>query len=327
MQAPARNPPPSARPVALTSWGSRCGHYERLSGLDECFLGFETPQRVRCTSRSRASSSAGPLGRARGGIAIDRIREHVAARLPRVPRFRQRLAHLPVLRDALWIDDERFDIARHVRHASLPQPGSIEQLQQRCAEILERPLDRRRPLWEAWVIEGLAGGGFAFLVKVHHCIVDGIAGIGMLAALLDVEPTPRGRPPPIAWQPRPAPTARELLRDEVARRARRHDRYRSRARRVLADPRAGPAASARAGRSLWRLLRTGLSPAPEVCFNRPIGPHREVAWRHFDLATVKAIARRLGGTVNDVVLTVVSGALGTALRAAGEDVRASRCER
>jgi WS/DGAT/MGAT family acyltransferase len=296
------------------------GHYERLSGLDECFLGFETPTAYMHVAVT-GIFERGPSSRRGGGVDIDSIREHVAARLPRVPRFRQRLQYLPVTRDALWIDDERFDVAHHVRHASLPQPGSIEQLQQRCAEILERPLDRRRPLWEAWVIEGLAGGAFAFLVKVHHCIVDGIAGIGMLAALLDVDAT-SSRDRPVAWQPRPAPTTGELLLDEGARRMRATVDIGRAVRRVLADPLGGASRVGAAGRSLWQLLRTGMSAAPEVCFNRSIGPHREVTWLHFDLATVKAIARRLGGTVNDVVLTVVSGALGTALRAAGEAVPA-----
>ncbi len=294
--------------------------YERLSGLDACFLGFETrnaPMHVAVT----AIFERGPLGRARGGIDLARIREHLSGRLPHVPRFRQRLAHLPLVRDAVWVDDDRFDMTHHVRHASLPHPGSSEQLTQRCAEILERPLDRRRPLWEAWVVEGLAGGGFALVVKVHHCIVDGIAGIGMLAALLDAEATPAAHDAS-PWEPRPAPTARELLRDEVARRAGAAIDLGRAIGRTLTDPGSGVSRIGNAAGSLWRLLRTGLAPAPEVSFNRPIGPHRHVAWQHFDLATVKAIARRLGGTVNDVVLTVVSGAIGSALRAHGEPVPA-----
>ncbi len=292
------------------------GNYERLSGLDECFLGFETPNAYMHVAVT-AVFEPGPLGRSDGGIDMDRIRTHLAGRLPLVPRFRQRLLRLPVLQDAVWIDDDRFDLGRHVHHASLPHPGSTQQLQRRCAEILERPLDRRRPLWEAWVIEGLADGGFAFLVKVHHCIVDGIAGIGMLARLLDGEPG-LAPAPAAAWEPRPAPTARELLLDEIARRLRAATDLGRVVRRGLADPFAGASGIGVIAGSLWRLLRTGLSPAPEVSINRPLGPHREVAWTHFDLAAVKAVARRLGGTVNDVVLTVVSGALGDTLRARGE---------
>jgi diacylglycerol O-acyltransferase / wax synthase len=299
--------------------GNAMGSYERLSGLDECFLGFETPN-AHMHVAVTGVFEGGPLGRAGGGIDVDRIRAHLAERLPLVPRFRQRLQHLPVVRDAVWIDDDCFDLGHHVRHASLPQPGSREQLQQRCAEILEGPLDRRRPLWEAWIVEGLAGGGFALIVKVHHCIVDGVAGIGMLASVLDGDPAP-GRPRvSSAGQPRPAPTSRELLRDEVVRRMRAAIDVGRAVGRIVFDPVGGAARVGLAAGSLWRLVRTGLSPAPEVCFNRPIGPRREVAWQHFDLASVKAIAHRLGGTVNDVVLTVVSGAVGAALRVRGETV-------
>jgi diacylglycerol O-acyltransferase / wax synthase len=293
-------------------------NYERLSGLDACFLGFETansPMHVAVT----AIFEPGPLCRPGGGVDVDGVREHLAGRLSLVPRFRQRLAYLPVMRDPVWIDDEAFDLSRHVRHASLPRPGSTEKLQERCAEIIERPLDRRRPLWEAWVVEGLASGGFAFVVKVHHCIVDGIAGIGMLAALLDPTPTP----PPAGstgWEPRPAPTSRELLRDEIARRLRGTRAIGRALGHVLTDPVGGATGIGAAAGSLWRLVRTGLSAAPDVSFNRPVGPHRQLAWGQLDLARVKAVARRLGGTVNDVVLTVVSGSIGAALRHRGERV-------
>ncbi len=111
---------------------------------------------------------------------------------------------LPLLNDAIWIDDDRFDLGYHVRHASLPRPGGERQLQRRCAEILERALDRRRPLWELWIIEGLEAGRFAMVAKVHHCMVDGIAGIDLLAALLGTEPTETIEPPD-HWRPRPAP--------------------------------------------------------------------------------------------------------------------------
>src|SRR5262249_40536470 len=142
------------------------GNYERLSGLDECFLGFETPNAYMHVAVT-GIFEAGPSCRRGGGLHIQPTPPHPAPPFPPRPP-------LPFMRDAVWIDAERFDVAHHVPHASLPQPGSTQQLQQRCAEILERPLDRRRPLWEAWLIEGLAGGAFALLVKVHHCIVDGI---------------------------------------------------------------------------------------------------------------------------------------------------------
>ena len=292
--------------------------YERLSGLDECFLGFETANAYMHVAVT-AIFEPGPLTTPQGGVSIDRIRAHVESRLPSLPRFRQRLLHVPFVGDAIWVDDERFDLAYHVRHASLPQPGTTEQLQARCAELLERPLNRQHPLWEVWVVEGLAGGGFALVVKVHHCIVDGIAGIGMLAALLDVDASmPRTSAP--TWYPRPAPSGADLVRDEIARRTRAAFGVGRAVRRAIADPAGSVAGVGAAAESLWRLVRTGFSPAADVCFNRPIGPHRQLAWRHFDLAAVKAVARRLGGTVNDAVLTIVSGALAGALRRRGEAV-------
>jgi diacylglycerol O-acyltransferase / wax synthase len=292
--------------------------YERLSGLDESFLGFETPNAYMHVAVT-AIFEPGRLTTANGGVAIEPIRAHVESRLPSLPRFRQRLLHVPFVGDAIWVDDDRFDLAYHVRHASLPQPGTTEQLQARCAELLERPLNRQRPLWEIWVVEGLAGGAFALVVKVHHCIVDGIAGIGMLAALLDVDAAmPRTSAP--RWYPRPAPSSGDLLRDEVGRRTRAALGVGRAVRRALADPAGSVAEVGAAAESLWRLVRTGFSPAPDVCFNRPIGPHRQLAWREFDLAIVKGVARRLGGTVNDAVLTMVSGALAAALRRRGDPV-------
>jgi len=294
------------------------GSYERLSGLDACFLGFETPNAYMHVAVT-ALFERGPLSTPSGGVDIARIRAHIASRLPALPRFRQRLLHVPIVRDPIWVDDDRFDLTYHVRHASLPQPGTAEQLQERSAELLERQLNRQRPLWEIWVIEGLENGGFALVVKVHHCIVDGIAGIGMLTALLDVE----RRPPPSVvptWYPRAAPSGGELLRDELGRRARATLEVGRSVGRAVTDPASAAASIGSTAGSLWRLVRNGLSPAPEVCFNQPIGPHRKIAWRQLDLGRVKAAAKKLGGTINDAVLTMVSGAIGATLRHQGESV-------
>jgi WS/DGAT/MGAT family acyltransferase len=304
-------------PVAPYGDGAMAS-YERLSGLDACFLGFETANAYMHVAVTGVFEP-GPLSTPSGGVDIAKVRAHVAGRLAALPRFRQRLLHVPVVRDPIWVDDERFDLAYHVRHASLPKPGSTKQLQERAAELLERPLNRQHPLWEIWVIEGLAGGGFALVVKVHHCIVDGIAGIGMLVALLDVGTRPAAGSE-AAWYPRLPPSRTELVRDEIARRTRAtFDVGRALGRAIVEPARSAAGIGAAAG-SLWRLVRTGLSPAPQVPFNREIGPHRHVAWHQRDLAVVKAMARRLGGTVNDVVLTVVSGALGATLRRHGEPV-------
>jgi diacylglycerol O-acyltransferase len=278
--------------------------YERLSALDQSFLAFETPNAPMHVALT-AIFDAGPLATADGGIDIDRIRQHVAARLRLIPRYRQRLAYVPVTGDPIWVDDHAFALGYHVRHASLPRPGGDRQLQRRCAEILERPLDRRRPLWEVWIIEGLSGGRFAMLAKVHHCMVDGIAGVDILAALL----TPYAdetREPIEPWTPRPMPTDRALLRDEVRRRA---AASASALRGALRDPAAIGRDLATRTAALARLVRH-LGEAPATPFNQPIGPHRRIDWWSVDLPAIKAIRTRFGGTLNDVVLSTVAGAVG-----------------
>src|SRR2546423_638886 len=131
--------------------------YERLSVLDCSFLAFEGPNAAMHIG-AVALFEAAPLATADGGIDVERIRAYVASRLPSIPRYRQRLAYIPVENHPVWVDDDHFDLAYHVRHTSLPRPGSDPQLRELCARILERPLNRAKPLWEIWVIEGLAGG-------------------------------------------------------------------------------------------------------------------------------------------------------------------------
>jgi WS/DGAT/MGAT family acyltransferase len=291
-------------------------NYERLSGLDEACLDFETSSAYMHVAVT-AIFDAAPLRRADGGLDADTVRQHLESRLDRLPRFRQRLAHVPVVADALWVDDERFDIGAHVRHTSLPKPGSDEQLRQRSAEILERPLDRRRPLWETWIVEGLADDRFALVVKVHHCMVDGIAGVGMLACLLGTEPEALDTAPP-TWVPRPHPSERELLRDEVLRRVRGLADAGTGIMRSLSRPAETSGEFRSTAAALWRLARSGANVAPRTPFNCPIGPHREVAWLALDLDRVKQVKRRLGGTVNDVVLGIVAGGLSRLLSRSGQ---------
>jgi WS/DGAT/MGAT family acyltransferase len=215
---------------------------------------------------------------------------------------------VPVVNGEVWVDDARFDLDYHVRHASLPRPGTDEQLRDRCAEILERPLHRGHPLWEAWIIEGLAHDRMAVLFKVHHCMVDGLAGIHILATLLSPEPVVRG-PDPLPWRPRPVPTDAQLLRDEAARRV----RGVAGLARATAQGLRAPADAVRvvAGRAqaLAGLMRGTFGGRKALPFNGPIGPHRRLMWFSFDFAPVRQVKNRLGGTVNDVVLATVAGAV------------------
>jgi len=281
--------------------------YQRLSGLDQSFLHFETPSTYMHVALT-AVFECGSLARPGDGIDIKRIRRYVASRLHLLPRYRQRLAYIPLVQDPVWIDDDAFDLDYHVRHTHVPRPGTERQLQTLCARILERPLDRTKPLWETWFIEGLAGGRFAMLSKVHHCMVDGIAGVDLLAALLTMAPLDHVEKPE-RWVPKPAPPGKQMLRDDLMRRARASLGV---VRRLPSWMRKGGAEGAEwNGRlaALWGLVRAGVQGAADTPFNQPIGPHRRVDWLRFELDDVKAVKNRLGGTLNDVVLATVAGAL------------------
>ena len=169
--------------------------YTRLSAQDSSFVLVEhdgTQPYVCAVALFDPPSD----GRPESGLEIARVRDYISSRLHLLPRYRQRLAFVPVQGLPIWIDDERFDVAYHVHHAGLPQPGGRRELQALTARIASQPLDRDRPLWEIWFVEGLANGGFAAIAKVHHCMVDGVSGVGVMTALLS--PTPetgvRGRP-------------------------------------------------------------------------------------------------------------------------------------
>jgi diacylglycerol O-acyltransferase len=282
-------------------------HYERLSALDNSFLvqeGRFTYMHIASTAIFAPESLVTGGG---GGVDIERVRKYVASRLHLVPRYRQRLSYVPISNDPVWIDDDRFDLAYHVRHVSLPRPGTDEQLRQLVSRILERQLDRARPLWECWFVEGLGESRFAMITKVHHCMVDGVGGVELLAALLTMAPNHRVDDPE-PWAPRPAPDAQALLREEARRRARtvfgaltgsrRAERERS-----LASSVRGAAANA------WSLAKTGFRRPSSMPFNGTIGPHRRTEWLDVSLDEVKLVRSRLGGTLNDVVLAAVAGAM------------------
>ncbi len=288
-------------------------NYERLSALDETFLAFETSNTYMHVALVTVFEPGNLVDDK--GLKIDKIRRYFASRLHLVPRYRQKLRMVPLTGDAVWIDDALFDLDYHVRHASLPRPGGMKQLQRRCAEILERPLDRERPLWESWFVEGLKGGRFAMITKVHHCMVDGVAGVDILAALMSLEPTDaveKAR----AWVPRHAPSDRDLLGDEVARRARASAQLLRGIGSLASSPTRREAAR-RVG-ALVDLVRAGSATPPEASFNRPIGPHRRVAWTETSIADVKAIKNALGGSLNDVVLATTAGAARRFLASRGE---------
>jgi WS/DGAT/MGAT family acyltransferase len=290
---------------------------QRLSVLDRTFLDFESdayPQHVGAT----LLFEVGPLRNAAGGVDGDRIRTHVESRLHRIPRYRQRLEWTPIEGAPLWVDDRSFNIHYHVRHASLPKPGSERQLKRLAARIMSQRLDRGKPLWELWVVEGVEGDRAALISKTHHCMIDGIAGVDLLTILLAPTPEDRAVAAP-RWMPDPLPARIELASDELGRRARMPLEAARGALRAIARPRDTAARLREQVAALGETLGAGLVPASDTPLNQELGPHRRFDWWTLDLAPVREIKKRLGGTVNDVVLTTVAGALGRFLEQRGVD--------
>jgi WS/DGAT/MGAT family acyltransferase len=190
----------------------------RLSAMDSLFLLAET-ERAHMHVAVTAIFDGGTLLNKLGGVEIDRIRTHVGARLRSIPRYRQRLDSVPFSRRPIWVDDDRFNIAYHVRHVSLPRPGDERQLRLLAGRIKSQQLDREKPLWEMFVVEGLTGNRFAVVIKTHHCMLDGISGADLLGVLLGVEPQSAADPVQ-PFHPRPGPTWTEVMAEESVRRVR-----------------------------------------------------------------------------------------------------------
>jgi WS/DGAT/MGAT family acyltransferase len=220
----------------------------------------------------------------------------------------------------VWVDDEHFNIDYHVRHIALPKPGDERQLKRLAARVMAQHLDRQKPLWEIWILEGLANPAhFVMISKIHHCMVDGVSSVDLLKVLLKLEPTDAFAAPP-QWIPRPAPSRWELAADALGRYARvPFDIARGlpQSLQEARDPDSGIRASLSA---LRQTLSTGMRGVSDTPLNQRIGPHRRLDWLTMDLDTVKGVKHRLGGTLNDVVLTTVAGALRRFLQRRGVDV-------
>jgi diacylglycerol O-acyltransferase / wax synthase len=249
-----------------------------------------------------------------GDVRIEAVRRRIEPRLHLVPRFRQRL-YRPRrgLGWPLWVDSASFDLADHVRVLPLPAPGDEAQLLLACEELARRRLDPARPLWEMWLLPGLPQGRVGLFVKLHHAIADGVAGVAAFGALLDLAADAAGPVVP-PWTPAPAPTAGELLQDNVRRRVQELDRALS----SLAHP-AGMLRRARAAWPAWREFFAEQR-APRTSLNRPIGADRRLALIGSRLDLVKQIAHAHDAKVNDVVLAAVAGGLRELLRGRGEHV-------
>jgi hypothetical protein len=273
--------------------------YERLSAQDRSFFVFEDAS-AHMHLGGIAVFEAGPLATAAGGVDVERIRAYIAARLHLVPRYRQRLAWVPVLGRPVWVDDAHFNLSYHVRHTAVPRPGDAPQLKRLAARILSQQLDRGKPLWEIWITEGLDGDRFAMLVKTHHALADGVSAFNLFSALLSPAPE-EAVAPPAAWSPRPAPSPWALLRDQLVFQTTAPLRLGLDLARALREPRRLRDRVAESVQAVWELVGAGLRLPQPTPLNRPIGPHRRFDWLTLDLAEVKVVKNALGGTVNDVV--------------------------
>lgn len=285
--------------------------FDRLSVVDNSFLAIESPTTHQHVAAVLVLDAA-PLTHPDGGIDIDTIRTYIASRLHLIPRYRQHLKSVPLGNRLVWVDDEHFNIHYHVRHTSLPRPGDERQLKRLAARIVSQQLDRAKPLWEIWVVEGLEGNRFALVAKTHHCMVDGVSGVDLLAVLLNPAPSGDFTEGP-RWIPRPAPTPLQIFRDEWLRRLREPLDLLWESPCAFGAPTQLLASFWESVSALGETLGVAARPASPTPINLPIGPHRRYDWLTFDLGDIKTVKNRLGGTVNDIVLATVSGALRTFL--------------
>ena len=282
---------------------------KRMSAEDAFFLYFERPH---------APLHVASLGIFEGTIPIEKARDGLASRLHLIPRYRQRPVFPPLLAGyPAWEDDPDFSLDRHVRLLELPKPVTDATLHRACADIFAEPLPRDRPLWEMVVIQGLEGDRTAYVTKVHHCLVDGVSGVELTLVLLDVSPSPPPPPPADPWRPKPTPTRAgawlEGIVDQVANSLIAVSEWQ----RDLLDPREGLrliSELAAAGRLAVSAAMQWPEPAP---WNKPVGKDRRIGFVNMPFHEVRAIRTALGGTVNDVALTILGGALGRYLRSHG----------
>jgi diacylglycerol O-acyltransferase / wax synthase len=277
-------------------------HLDRLTAVDASFLSNE---------KSSAHMHVGAILIFEGPPPryVDLV-EHVRGRLKQVPRFRQRLVVPPLEAGRpLWADDVNFNLTYHIRHTALPEPGGEEELKRLAGRVFSQALDRSKPLWELWLAQGLERDRFAILTKTHHAMVDGVSGVDIGTVLFDLEPVPD----PVAveddWVPQKEPGTTELVARGISDLVAAPVKLAERAVEAVRHPEVTARKLAEAAEGVGEIVSAFADPAPDVPLNVDIGPHRRYVWARSELATFKRIKDSLGGTVNDVVLAVVTGAL------------------
>jgi len=284
-------------------------YYERLSALDASFLGFEE-RNAHWHEAAVMVFDAKPLRNGGGGLDFERILNNYEWSFETVPRYRQRIAKVPFLDHPVWVDDPSFNVRYHIRQIALPQPADERILKRVCGYLLELPLDMEKPPWEVWIVDGLEDDQFAIVTKIHHCMADGVSGLGIIQTLLGVQPFSRKGVPP-SWTARPAPRGLELVKAELNRRLRAPLELLT----ALKEPEEALDNARDVLEGLIEASKLGWRPASNTPFNpKSIGPHRRFDWTDLSLRRIKDAKARLGGTVNDVVLATAAGALGRFLR-------------
>ena len=295
---------------------------ERLSSLEAGFLNLENDRQQMHVGSLLVFEGAAP--------SFQEFWAHLDACLDRVPRYRQRVQHMPLdLARPVWADDPHFSLSYHLRHTAIPAPGGAEQLRALVGRIMSQRLDVDRPLWEMWLVEGMPDG-WAIITKTHHAMIDGLAGNELMETVLDRDPdaagthaagTPSARTPSASWQPTPAPSSVELAQAAAGWAAQLPVDLGRAAVGALGSLRSPTGVLRAAAARTLGLAQAGRSVVrPVSVLNGPLGPHRRWSWVSTDLATVKQIKGAAGCTVNDVVLAVVAGGFRAYLGERGEPV-------
>ena len=282
----------------------------RMSAQDASFLHIE--------------SDASPMHV--GGVSIfegppppfDDVRAMVEAKLAAVPRYRQVVRFVPfALARPAWVDDPHFNLSYHLRRTALPAPGGDQELRALVGRVMSQNLDRAKPLWEMWLVEGLGDGRWALLSKVHHAMVDGVAGTDLMTVLLDREPEP-GAPPADGWAPQPGPSSARLVGDALVEQAKNPFAVADRFLGALGAPRQFAGMVRDVGRGLIGFV--GIARPLASSLNGPLGPHRRWGWARGTLSDVQLVRRTMGGTVNDVVMAAITQGFRELLQERGESV-------
>src|SRR5690242_17673675 len=279
-------------------------HLDRLTAVDASFLANEGDASHMHIGATMVFEGPPPR-------YVDFV-EHVRSRLKQVPRFRQKLVVPPLEAGRpLWADDVNFNLTYHIRHTALPEPGGEEQLKQLAGRVFSQQLDRSKPLWELWLAQNLERNRFAILTKTHHAMVDGVPGVDIGTVLFDLEREAQPMNLEDDWVPQPEPGTTELVARGIADAVAAPVKLAERAVDVVRNPETTARKVVEGLEGVGEIVSAFADPAPDVPLNEGIGPHRRYVWARSELATFKAIKDGLGGTVNDVVLAVVTGAVRT----------------